>query len=87
MEYRECGTQTGDTVSIGGEELKKGEQFKYLGSLICSDGDTLPDARTRVNTAWMKWRQVTGILCDRRMPINLKSKIYKTVVDGYVGDG
>jgi len=26
------------------------------------------------------WRQVTGVLCDRRMPRRLKGKIYKTVV-------
>uniref|UniRef100_A0A914X4N9 Reverse transcriptase domain-containing protein n=1 Tax=Plectus sambesii TaxID=2011161 RepID=A0A914X4N9_9BILA len=79
-EYMECGPQTDGTISIGGEELKKVEQFKYLGSLICSNGDSFPDARARVNAAWMKWRQVTGVLCDRRMPLRLKSKVYKTVV-------
>jgi len=28
----------------------------------------------------MKWREVTAVLCDKRMPIRLKSLIYKTVV-------
>jgi hypothetical protein len=79
-EYMECGPQTDRTISIGGEDLKKVEQFKYLGSLVCSDGDSLPDTRARVNAAWMKWRQVTGVMCDRRMPLRLKSKVYKTVV-------
>ena len=79
-EYMECGPKTDGSINISGEDLKKATQFKYLGSIISSDGDTLPDARARVNAAWMKWRQVTGVLCDRQMPIRLKAKIYKTVV-------
>ena len=34
----------------------------------------------RVNNAWLRWRHASGILCDRRKPEKLKSKIYKTVV-------
>ena len=34
----------------------------------------------RVSTAWMKWKECTGVLCDRRMPEKLKGKIYRTVV-------
>jgi hypothetical protein len=79
-EYLECGQQSDWTIQVDGQDLKKTERFKYLGSLISSDGDTLPDARARVNAAWLKWRQVTGVLCDRKMPTRLKAKIYKTVV-------
>ena len=28
----------------------------------------------------MKWREVTGIICDRKVPRKLKCKICKTVV-------
>ena len=79
-EYMECGAQGDETINIGGEDLKKTTQFNYLGSIITTEGNTLPDARSRVNAAWMKWRQVTGVLCDRRMPNRLKAKVYKTVV-------
>ncbi len=79
-EYMECRPQIDGTIRVTGQPLNKVTEFKYLGSLIRSDGDSLPDARARVNTAWLKWRQVTGILCDRQMPIQLKGKIYKTVI-------
>uniref|UniRef100_W5NK01 ribonuclease H n=1 Tax=Lepisosteus oculatus TaxID=7918 RepID=W5NK01_LEPOC len=79
-EYMECGPQTVGTTNISGEDLKKVTQFKYFGSIISSDGDTLPDARALVNAAWMKRRQVTGVLCDRQMPIRLQAKVYKTVI-------
>ncbi len=66
------------TIIVDGQDLKKVKRFKYLGSTLSADGDSLPD--TRVSVAWLKWRQVSGVLCDRRLPIHLKAKIYKTVV-------
>uniref|UniRef100_A0A914WDC8 Reverse transcriptase domain-containing protein n=1 Tax=Plectus sambesii TaxID=2011161 RepID=A0A914WDC8_9BILA len=79
-EYLESGDQTDGSISIGSQQLNKVTEFKYLGSLVSSDGSTIPDVRLRVNAAWMKWRQVTGVLCDRKMPTHLKSNVYKTVV-------
>ncbi|EYC13548.1 hypothetical protein Y032_0043g779 [Ancylostoma ceylanicum] len=40
----------------------------------------LMEAECRANTAWSKWRQVTGAMCDKKVPLKLKSKIYRTVV-------
>ena len=34
----------------------------------------------RVSAAWRNWKRCSGVLCDRRMPVNLKGKVYKTVV-------
>lgn len=72
--------QTDGPITIDGEPLIKVTQFKYLGSLVTSDCKTLPDARACVNAAWMKCRQVTGVLCDKRMPIYLKATVYKSIV-------
>lgn len=44
------------------------------------NGDSFPNACTSVNVTWMKWHQVTGVLCDRCMPLLLKSKTYRLVV-------
>ena len=30
--------------------------------------------------AWAKWGEVSGVMCDKKMPIKLKDKIYKTIV-------
>ena len=79
-EYLESGSQSDGSILIDGSPLTKTQEFRYLGSRIAASGDTLPDARARVNAAWLKWREVTGILCDRKMPLYLKSKIYRTVV-------
>ena len=79
-EYLECGEQTDGSITVDGHELPKSTQFKYLGSAVRTDGDSLSDASSRSNIAWLKWRQTTGVMCDRRMPLRLKSRIYKTVI-------
>ncbi|XP_063623124.1 uncharacterized protein LOC134795222 [Cydia splendana] len=38
------------------------------------------DVSHRVNVAWLRWRSLSGVLCDRRVPIKTKGKVYKTAV-------
>ncbi|EYC26829.1 hypothetical protein Y032_0010g986 [Ancylostoma ceylanicum] len=54
--------------------------YKYLGSTLTSVGSLLREVLGRVNAAWMKWRSMTGVLCDKSIPERFKSKIYRTVV-------
>ncbi|VDP12704.1 unnamed protein product [Heligmosomoides polygyrus] len=50
------------------------------GSAIASDGSLMVEVNSRVRAVWSKWRSLTGVLCDKKMPDRLKSKIYSTVV-------
>ena len=67
-------------VTVGGSVLKTVTSFRYLGSLIHNSGSVEEEVRSRVSAAWSKWREVSGIVCDKKMPLRLKSKVYKTVV-------
>ncbi|KAK6741571.1 hypothetical protein RB195_009438 [Necator americanus] len=80
-EYMECGPRIEDgSIRVDGTELNKVNCFKYLGSKVTSTGDIDQEGRSRVNAAWMKWKMATGVLCDRKVPVRLKSKIYRVVV-------
>lgn len=68
-EYMECSLQINGTIYVGGVDLKKVQQFKYLCSVICSNGESLLAAPAHVNAAWTKWRQVTGVICNHWMPL------------------
>jgi hypothetical protein len=35
------------------------------------------DVKHRIKCGWMKWREASGILCDKRM--RLKRKFYKII--------
>ncbi|KAK6761936.1 hypothetical protein RB195_022870 [Necator americanus] len=71
-EYMECGPRIEDgSVRVDDTELNTVDCFKYLGSKVTSTG--LIDQEGRANAAWMKWRMATGILCDKKVPVRLKS--------------
>ena len=69
-----------DKVKLGGEEIKNVTTFKYLGSMFDAEGGTTTDCKNRVRLAWNKWREVTGVICDKKVPVKLKHKIFKTVI-------
>jgi len=56
------------------------ENFKYLGSVIHAQGENEENITARIAAAWKKWRELSGVLCDRRMPVAVKGKVYRTVV-------
>ena len=63
---------------ILGEELQRVHRFKYLGSSVEKTGGMATEITQRVSAAWRNWKRCSGVLCDRRMPVKLKGKVYKT---------
>ncbi|KAK3553970.1 hypothetical protein QTP70_017462, partial [Hemibagrus guttatus] len=68
------------TVRLQGEEVKKVQEFKYLGSTVQSNGECAKEVKKRVQTGWNGWRKVSGVLCDRKISARIKGKVYRTVV-------
>ena len=69
------------TIYIHEEEAETAKMFKYMGSLFDANGGAEKDVNSRVNIAWSKWRETTGVMCDRNIPTKLKDKVYKTAVN------
>jgi len=34
----------------------------------------------RIQVGWLKWRRTYGVLCDKKVPLKLKGKFYRTTV-------
>ncbi|KAK3544154.1 hypothetical protein QTP86_003405, partial [Hemibagrus guttatus] len=68
------------TVRLQGEEVKKVQEFKYLGSTVQSNGECGKEVKKRVQAGWNGWRKVSGVLCDRKLSARIKGKVYRTVV-------
>jgi len=34
----------------------------------------------RIQAGWLKWRRASGVLCDKKVPLKLKGKFYRTAV-------
>ncbi|XP_026428569.1 uncharacterized protein LOC113324463 [Papaver somniferum] len=78
-DFDETGTEDGELL-LDGQIVPRKESFRYLGSMIQSDGDIKEDIRHKSQEGWAKWRLATGVLCDRKVPVKLKGKFYRTTI-------
>ncbi|KAM3382190.1 hypothetical protein P3S68_007763 [Capsicum galapagoense] len=67
-------------VKLESQEVGKRESFKYLGSVIQSNGEIDEDVSHCIGAGWMKWKLASGVLCDKKVPPKLKGKFYRAVV-------
>ena len=51
-----------------------------MGTSIEEEGGMETEIAKRVGAGWMNWKKCSGVLCDKRMPVKLKGKVYRTVV-------
>ncbi|KAK2879894.1 hypothetical protein Q8A73_023706 [Channa argus] len=70
----------GGMVRLQEAEVKKVQDFKYLGSTVQSNGECGKEVKRRVQAGWNGWRKVSGVLCDKRVSARMKGKVFKTVV-------
>ena len=56
------------------------KEFKYLGSTVQESGGCEREVKKRVQEGWNKWRKVSKVICDRRLPARVKGKVYSLVV-------
>ena len=69
-----------ENIKLGDGPIQTVKVFKYLGSMFAAEGGSETDVNNRVKVAWAKWREVSGVMCDKKMLLKLKDKIYKTIV-------
>jgi Reverse transcriptase (RNA-dependent DNA polymerase) len=66
-------------VSLDGRVVPMNDTFRYLGSMLQSEGEIDEDVSHRIRAGWVKWRQTSSVLCDK-VPNKLKGKFYMTVI-------
>ena len=67
--------------------LQTVQSFKYLGSMIGRRGGASKEVDSRVAKAWSKWRELSGVICDKKVATKLKLMIYQTVIRPTLLDG
>jgi len=67
-------------ISLGDTRMPRVDEFKYLGSTITNNGTVDKEIKKRTEAGWRNWKKMTGVLCDKKVPINVKGKIHKTIV-------
>ena len=67
-------------INLQGQNLERVNTFKYLGATLAENGDLDAEMTHRIQSGWKNWKKVSGILCDRRISLRVKGKVYKIVV-------
>ena len=49
--------------------------------MLQRDGDIDEDVSHRIKAGWMKWRQASGVLCDKKVPQKLKGSFIERRLD------
>jgi hypothetical protein len=80
MEHMKCDFSATTQEEGDGQVVLKKDTFRYLGSMLKNNRDIDEDVSHRIKTGWLKWHQVSGVLCDPRVPLKLKDKLYRTVI-------
>ena len=56
------------------------QYFKYRGPTIDRGGGASEDVENRVTKEWPTWRELSGVIYDKKIPTKLKFLIYQTVI-------
>ena len=63
-------------MELRGVKLKNVREFKYLESILQENGGISRELEWKITAGWHAWRNMSGILCDKRVPLYIKRKIY-----------
>ena len=75
-EYLGCNEHQDADIQLQGEIVKKVNiTFTYMGSTWTEDEEELgAEVTQRVQSGWKNWKRVSGVLCDRKMNVNIKGR-------------
>ncbi|XP_006820862.1 uncharacterized protein LOC100373182 [Saccoglossus kowalevskii] len=60
------------------KELNRVEE--YLGLSVQKNGGSEKEVVKRVQVGWSTWKKITGVMCDRKVPVKLKGRLHKVIV-------
>ena len=73
------GTPLG-SVHMQSAQLPQVTEFKYLGSTLHSDGGMSTEINKSTQCGWNNWRNMSRVLCDKRIPPHVKGSIHKVII-------
>ena len=80
-EYLKIGdVDDGEELKATRRKAKESEKLQMSGSTVSSNGRCEKGVRRRIQAGWMSWKNVAGVLCDRKLSARVKGKMCKSVV-------
>jgi hypothetical protein len=70
-----------EEVRLDGQIINRVNVFKYLGSTITDDGSEEREVTRRIQAGWKNWRDVSGVLCDKKCQSSLREECIRRWCD------
>jgi hypothetical protein len=84
---KKCAEGNGQVRSVDKENVESVvegveivDNFCYLGDMIQKDGGCDKAVRDRVRKGWLKFRELGGVLCNRRIALKMRGVLYRACV-------
>ena len=78
-ETRQVNSQV-NGLHIDGHEYEIVDKFCYLGDMLSQEGDCEHAILKRIQTGWLKFRELSGLLIGKGMSLRAKGIIYTTCI-------
>ena len=69
-----------ETVKMENTKVPRVKKCKYLASMVQESGSCQREVKRRVQAGWNGWRKVSRVICDWRLPVGVRRKVYSSVV-------
>ena len=69
-----------DLVLENGEVIEGVGQFCYLGDVLNGEGGSSMASINRVRSGWKKFRELSGMLTNKKVALRLKGRVYAACV-------
>ena len=73
-------TPVDDSVVTSDGTIEEVYQFCYLGDVLDCSGGSERAVRSRLATAWSKWRGLCSLLCNKSVPLKHQAQVYNACI-------
>ena len=63
-----------------GRQIEEVQEFCYLGDVLDCEAGVERAVRARVSAAWKEWRDMAGLLTDKRIPLRIRGSVYDSCI-------
>jgi hypothetical protein len=71
---------TNETLEIENDMIEKVDSYKYLGKTVKMKDNTREEVLLRTKAGWSCFGRYRDILCDKKIPLSLRSRMYNQCV-------
>lgn len=75
-----AGRENKEKVNSVVEGVEIVDNFCYLGDVIQKDGGCDKAVRDRVRKGWLKFKELSGVLCNKRIALRMRGVLYRACV-------